>query len=137
MDKNHNFIIAPGKWIGEGKISLNMVAEELPFTMNWEISEKDSSGKIHSVQELQIQGLSEGMRNELFFTIFLQTSSQLRWTTQILEKFLALVFLQIRLLPGNLEKMTSILKDLKLINIIIMAHIIFMVSMLQQISLER
>jgi len=38
--------------------------------MNWEISEKDSSGKIQSVQELQIQGLSEGMRNELFFYDF-------------------------------------------------------------------
>ncbi len=70
MDKAHNFIIAPGRWTGEGKISLNMVAEELPFTMSWIVSEKDSSGKIQSTQELQIQGLSEGMRNELFFYDF-------------------------------------------------------------------
>lgn len=70
MNQFHKFIITPGRWAGEGKISLNMVAEELPFTMSWVISEKDASGKIHCVQEVQIQGLSEGMRNELIFSDF-------------------------------------------------------------------
>jgi hypothetical protein len=70
MDKNHKFILSPGRWIGEGKISLNMVAEELPFSMSWQISEKDSAGKILSIQEIQIQGLSEGMHNEMIFYDF-------------------------------------------------------------------
>jgi len=70
MSLDSNFITTPGRWIGEGKISLNMVAEELPFTMSWVISGKDASGKIHCTQEVQIQGLSEGMRNELIFYDF-------------------------------------------------------------------
>lgn len=70
MKDKHAFLFSPGKWVGEGKIILNMVAEELSFTMDWQIQEKDSSGKIECVQEITIDGLSEGMRNELVFYDF-------------------------------------------------------------------
>jgi hypothetical protein len=73
MDKTptpHSFIFSPGTWYGEGKIVLNMVEEELIFNTNWAVQNRDFAGKVACAQEIQIQGLSENMRNELFFYDF-------------------------------------------------------------------
>lgn len=67
---NHSFIFSPGAWCGEGKILLNMVEEELIFNTNWAVQDKDFAGKVTCAQEIQIQGLSENMRNELSFYDF-------------------------------------------------------------------
>lgn len=67
---NHSFIFNPGNWTGEGKITLNMVEEELFFNTNWFVLTKDFAGKVACAQEIQIQGLSENMRNELTFYDF-------------------------------------------------------------------
>lgn len=67
---NHTFIFNPGTWIGEGKIVLNMVEEELIFNTNWAVQNKDFAGKVSCAQDIQIQGLSENMRNELTFYDF-------------------------------------------------------------------
>ena len=67
---NHSFIITPGTWSGEGKILLNMVEEELIFNTNWAIGQRDFAGKVICAQDIQIQGLSENMRNELTFYDF-------------------------------------------------------------------
>lgn len=66
----HAFLHTPGYWVGEGKISLNMVEEQLLFVMNWNISSRDFSGKIEGVQDIKIQGLSDQMRNEMSFYDF-------------------------------------------------------------------
>ncbi|EKE09437.1 MAG: hypothetical protein ACD_16C00172G0001 [uncultured bacterium] len=70
----HSFIFSPGSWRGEGKILLNMVEEELVFNTNWSVQNKDFSGKVPCAQEIQIQGLSENMRNELSFYNFQNTT---------------------------------------------------------------
>ena len=67
---NHSFILSPGNWFGEGKITLNMVEEELIFNTNWAIQNKDFAGKVSCAQDIQVQGLSENMRNELTFYDF-------------------------------------------------------------------
>jgi len=67
---SHSFIFSPSLWCGEGKIVLNMVEEQLIFNTNWTVQNKDGTGKILCVQEIQIQGLSENMRNELSFYDF-------------------------------------------------------------------
>lgn len=67
---NHSFIFSPGSWSGEGKITLNMVEEELFFNTQWAVQNKDFGGKVACAQEIQIQGLSENMRNELAFYDF-------------------------------------------------------------------
>ncbi len=67
---NHTFIFSPGTWQGEGKILLNMVEEELVFNTNWTVQNQDFAGKVICAQEIQIQGLSENMRNELTFYDF-------------------------------------------------------------------
>lgn len=70
MKPKHTFIFQPKPWIGEGVITLNMVEEKLNFFTKWSIIEPDCAGKIQSVQELQISGISENMRNELTFFDF-------------------------------------------------------------------
>lgn len=67
---NHSFIFSPGSWNGEGKIALNMVEEELTFETIWGVQNKDFAGKVVCSQDIQIQGLSESMRNELSFYNF-------------------------------------------------------------------
>ncbi|MBU6383050.1 MAG: hypothetical protein KGQ49_03470 [Verrucomicrobia bacterium] len=67
---NHSFIFSPGTWQGEGKITLNMVEEDLFFNTQWAVQNKDFAGKVSCAQEIQIQGLSENMRNELSFYDF-------------------------------------------------------------------
>ncbi|MBS0626023.1 MAG: hypothetical protein JSS32_08240 [Verrucomicrobia bacterium] len=67
---NHSFILAPGTWSGEGKILLNMVEEELIFNTNWAIQQRDFAGKVTCSQDINIQGLSENMRNDLTFYDF-------------------------------------------------------------------
>lgn len=70
----HSFILSPGNWAGEGKIVLNMVEEELVFNTNWNVQARDFSGKVEGMQEIQVQGLSENMRNELSFYDFQNNS---------------------------------------------------------------
>ena len=65
--KNHPFVFSAGHWVGEGKITLNMVMEELMFNTNWGVQGRDFAGKIVCTQDIQIHGLSENMKNELTF----------------------------------------------------------------------
>lgn len=67
---NHIFIFSPGLWTGEGKITLNMVEEELFFGTHWSVQDPDFSGKVSCAQEIRIQGFPENMRNELTFYDF-------------------------------------------------------------------
>ncbi|MBI5346244.1 MAG: hypothetical protein HZB76_03785 [Chlamydiae bacterium] len=73
-DFKHIFIFEPKAWIGEGVITLNMVEEELNFFTKWSVMDKDVVGKIQSVQEIQINGISENMRNDLTFFDFSEKS---------------------------------------------------------------
>ena len=84
----HNFIFKPGIWYGEGKIQLNMIEEELLFQTSWSILVEDSSNQIHCIQEIQIDGLSENMKNELVFFNFKEQSFSVEMTNYNIEKVL-------------------------------------------------
>jgi hypothetical protein len=63
----HPFILTPSSWLGEGKIQLSMVEEELAFFTRWNVAQKDETGKIECIQEIQVKGLSEIMQNQFIF----------------------------------------------------------------------
>ena len=84
--KNHAFILMPNQWLGEGKIVLNMVEEELAFFTRWNISQKDTSGLIECVQEIQVKGLSDIMLNQFLFTNFTNNSFDIELENQALGK---------------------------------------------------
>lgn len=67
MTEKHSFIFAPSSWIGEGKIQLNMVDEQLDFETRWTVADRDPTGKIECVQEIQVKGLSDVMHNQFSF----------------------------------------------------------------------
>jgi hypothetical protein len=60
----HEFLLTPSTWIGQGKIQLNMIAEELVFFTRWDVGIADPSGRIESTQEIQVKGLSDIMHNQ-------------------------------------------------------------------------
>lgn len=66
-DLHHPFIFKPGQWLGEGRITLNMMDEELPFYTKWRVPLPDDGQRIDCVQEIQIAGLSDLMLNEFSF----------------------------------------------------------------------
>lgn len=84
----HTFIFSPGTWIGEGKITLNMVEEDLFFNTNWAVQTKDFSGKVACAQDIQIQGLAEAMRNELTFYDFSQNKFSVDMENQNVGKII-------------------------------------------------
>lgn len=84
--ENHLFILQTGFWYGEGKIQLNMIEEELLFQTTWNVLEKTNDGKIKSVQEIQIDGLSENMKNELTFYDITPTSFSVMMSNHNVEK---------------------------------------------------
>jgi len=59
----HQFLLTPSTWLGQGKIQLNMVSEELAFFTRWNVSSVDGDGRIECVQEIQVKGLSDIMHN--------------------------------------------------------------------------
>ncbi|NGX59341.1 MAG: hypothetical protein KR126chlam3_00492 [Chlamydiae bacterium] len=68
MKKDHSFLFSPKKWLGEGKIKLSMVEEELDFFTRWNLGALDQGGKIPASQEVQIKGMNEIMHNQFLIT---------------------------------------------------------------------
>lgn len=66
--QEHPFLLYPNRWLGEGKIQLNLFEDELAFVTKWESSFKTPQGNIECVQEIQIKGLSDVMHNQ--FSLF-------------------------------------------------------------------
>ena len=71
---NHLFIFSEGVWLGEGKIYLNMLEEELVFFTRWKVEGKDPDGCIKCTQEIQVKGLSDIMINHFVLSDFSTTS---------------------------------------------------------------
>jgi hypothetical protein len=66
----HSFIFSPGSWVGEGKILLSMVEEDLHFTTRWAVPVRDFAGQVSCQQHIQIQNYSDKMCNTLTFYDF-------------------------------------------------------------------
>ena len=86
MEKQHPFIFLPNHWLGEGKIQLNMVDEELQFFTRWTISSPDREGRVVALQEIQVKGLSDVMQNNFVFYDITPTSFNVELENQALGK---------------------------------------------------
>ena len=63
----HAFLLEAKQWLGEGKITLSMVEEELDFYTRWKIGAKSPEGEIEAIQEVEIKGMSDIMVNHFIF----------------------------------------------------------------------
>lgn len=86
MDKKHPFIFMPSSWLGEGKIQLNMVEDELAFFTRWNVAHLNGSGQIECVQEIQVKGLTDIMINHFIFYDLTPTSFAVDLENQALGK---------------------------------------------------
>lgn len=65
---DHLFIVQPSSWLGEGKIKLNMVDEELSFYTRWNMGHRGEGGIIECLQEIQVRGVADTMHNQFMFS---------------------------------------------------------------------
>jgi len=56
----HLFILEPGLWLGEGKISFSASPEFLRFYTKWTV-EKDNNPRLHVHKKLKLKGLKKIM----------------------------------------------------------------------------
>ncbi len=66
MSRDH-FVHTPGVWIGEGKLKLSAIPEELRFITTWNVAAADSEGNIACTQEVRIDGLTLSTINKFSF----------------------------------------------------------------------
>ena len=67
---SHQFIFQPGVWLGEGKVNLSISDEMLKFSTRWNVEDPQKKGNITTLQEVQIKGLEDVMKNKLTFSDF-------------------------------------------------------------------
>ncbi len=60
----HLFLMQPLAWLGEGRIKLNMVDEELSFFTRWSMGPRNELGEIECLQEIQVKGMTDIMHNQ-------------------------------------------------------------------------
>ncbi len=61
-------MLEPKNWLGEGKIKLSMVEEELDFFTKWNMGALNPEGQIPAVQEVEIKGMNDVMLNKFLIT---------------------------------------------------------------------
>jgi hypothetical protein len=84
----HPFIFSPSCWLGEGKIHLNSVDEELIFFTRWNISQEGDKKLIECTQEIQVKGISDVMINEFSMYDFGQEKFTVELENQALGKII-------------------------------------------------
>lgn len=62
MTNNHQFILKPGFWLGKGKISFNMSAEQLDYSTSWDVKHEEDGG-ITCTQNIEIVDVPDKMVN--------------------------------------------------------------------------
>lgn len=67
MTTGHHFLFSSKHWLGEGKIKLSLVEEELAFYTKWNLG-SSPAGEITALQEVEIHGVPDTMRNNFILT---------------------------------------------------------------------
>lgn len=88
----HLFLLQPSSWLGEGKIRLNMVEEELFFYTRWNMGFLTEDGTVapgsivRCMQEIQVKGMADIMHNQFTLRDFTQNSFVIELENQALGK---------------------------------------------------
>ncbi|SCA58545.1 Uncharacterized protein AB751O23_AE_00170 [Chlamydiales bacterium SCGC AB-751-O23] len=67
MKHQHRFIFQPKVWLGQGTISLNVSTEKVNFYTRWSLLESEDGRLLKAVQEIEMDGISEVMKNHFEF----------------------------------------------------------------------
>lgn len=83
---SHLFLLQPQGWLGEGRIKLNMIDEELGFFTRWVVSPRNDSGEIECTQEIQVKGMSDIMHNQFLLKELMATTFAIELENQALGR---------------------------------------------------
>jgi hypothetical protein len=88
---HHLFLLQPSSWLGEGKIRLNMVEEELAFFTRWSMGFTNEEGEeekdvVRCLQEIQVKGMADIMHNQFTIRDCTATSFVIELENQALGK---------------------------------------------------
>lgn len=64
---SHEFILSPGLWVGEGKVTFSASPERLRFYTKWKV-EKAKNGIVNCTQQVEMEGGGENVYNDLTFS---------------------------------------------------------------------
>ncbi|PCI76203.1 hypothetical protein COB21_04650 [Candidatus Aerophobetes bacterium] len=87
MNDNYHFLTSPGKWTGEGKITLTLLDNEsFTYVTKWDIGKATKKGVLKAVQEIQINGMSDIMHNHFIITDMKEKGFNIELTNQAIGK---------------------------------------------------
>lgn len=81
--EQHDFIIASGVWLGEGKLSFTLSPNILRYYTKWTVAE-EQDGVIVAVQEVELEGREENQHNRLIFRKSVSENFLVTYSHQIL-----------------------------------------------------
>lgn len=79
----HEFILQPGLWIGEGKVTFSASPERLRFYTKWSI-EAQKRGTHSCSQQVEMEGGSDHVNNSFIFSDFHDGSFIVELTSELL-----------------------------------------------------
>lgn len=69
MKDHYHFLTQPGKWTGEGKITLTLLDNEtFTYVTEWDIGKTTKKGVLKAVQQIQVSGMADKMYNHFIVT---------------------------------------------------------------------
>lgn len=87
MKDHYHFLATPGKWTGEGTITLTLLDNEtFSYTTKWNVGTTTKKGVLRAVQEIQIKGMSDIMHNEFIITDMKDKGFNIELTNQAIGK---------------------------------------------------
>lgn len=85
----HLFILSPGIWLGEGKISFSASSEQIPFSTRWTIQEEEQHEgkvKISCLQEVEMRDGNEKLKNHITLSEVTQTNFVVELSNEMVGK---------------------------------------------------
>lgn len=66
--QKHSFILQPGLWLGEGKVTFSVSPEVVKFYTKWTVKPLKEGSEIQGNQIVEIQGIEEHVINQFTFS---------------------------------------------------------------------
>jgi len=81
----HKFLLTPGTWIGEGKVTFSASPEEVRFFTKWEIKASDGSD-ICCTQQVEMHGVDEKVTNHFKLSLIDNTGFTIVLHNEMIDK---------------------------------------------------
>jgi hypothetical protein len=81
----HVFIFTPSRWEGKGEIGFSVADDKLPFSMRWQVFEKEN-GLIRLSQIVDVQSFNEPLHNKFLISDITDSSFAIELENELVGK---------------------------------------------------